>query len=132
MKKPSQRILQSVGVLILFTACFFTYSCRAQSAQQVIRIARLTIDPAQLTAYNAALKEGIEAAIRLEPGVLTLYAVADKAKPENVTVFEIYASEEAYRSHLQTAHFMKYKTATAQMVKSLELSEVDLILLGKK
>lgn len=29
--------------------------------------------------------------------------------------------KEAYQSHLQTAHFKKYKKGTAQMVKSLKL-----------
>ena len=41
----------------------------------VVRIAELEIDPAQLDAYKLALKEEIETSIRVEPGVLTLYAV---------------------------------------------------------
>jgi hypothetical protein len=43
-----------------------------------VRVAEIEIDPLQLDAYKAAVKEQIEAAVRLEPGVLALYAVTDK------------------------------------------------------
>ena len=86
-----------------------------------MRIAKLQIDSAQLENYKAALKEHAETAVRLEPGVLTLYAVYEKNNPTHVTVFEIYANEDAYKAHLETVHFKKYKSATKDMVKSLEL-----------
>ena len=44
----------------------------------IVRIAELDIDPVQLDAYKLALKEEIETSIRVEPGVLTLYAVSLK------------------------------------------------------
>jgi quinol monooxygenase YgiN len=47
-------------------------------------------------------------------------------------VFEIYADENAYRAHLETPHFKKYKTNTLEMVKSLELVETVPILVGAK
>lgn len=69
------------------------------------------------------LKEEIEASVSLEPGVLTLYAVAEKNNPTHITILEIYADTNAYKAHLQTPHFIKYKTGTKEMVKSLELIE---------
>ena len=38
----------------------------------------------------AAVSKHIEAAIRVEPGVLVLYAVAHNDDPTRVTIFEIY------------------------------------------
>lgn len=61
--------------------------------------------------------------MRLEPGVLTLYAVSEKARPTHLTILEIYADRAAYERHIKTPHFLKYKTGTSQMVKSLELVE---------
>ncbi|MBS1978826.1 MAG: antibiotic biosynthesis monooxygenase [Bacteroidetes bacterium] len=90
----------------------------------VIRLARLQIDASQLDKYKAALREEVEASVRVEPGVLTLYAVQDKNHPDRVVVFEIYANQAAYDSHIQTPHFKKYKDATQSMVKSLELNEM--------
>ena len=65
--------------------------------------------------------EQIETALRLESGVLALYALADKNHPEKIAILEICADEAAYRSHLETCHFRKYKQGTVHMVKSLEL-----------
>lgn len=86
-----------------------------------VRLSKITVDPARLDEYNAYLKEEIEASMRLEPGVLTLYAVAEKERPNEVTILEIYADEAAYQSHIKTPHFQKYKQGTLDMVQALEL-----------
>ena len=98
----------------------------------LVRLSKITVDPAQLDAYNAFLKEEIEASIRLEPGVLTLYATAEKDAPHKVTILEIYADRTAYESHLQTPHFQKYKQGTLSMVKELELVDVKPLIPGLK
>ena len=103
-----------------------------QAREPYVRVAEIEIDPAHLEAYTAAVKEQIEAAIGLEAGVLALYSVADKDNPAHVFVFELYADIDAYKAHLETAHFKKYKVATQDMVKSLKLRETIPILLGSK
>jgi quinol monooxygenase YgiN len=120
---------------ILIACLMILFSSAHVSGQQsglVVRIAKLQIDSTQLENYKAALKEHAETAVRVEPGVLTLYAVYEKNKPTHVTVFEIYASQEAYQAHLKTAHFIKYKTSTKDMVTSLELVETVPIALETK
>ena len=99
---------------------------------RILRLAELEIDPAQLESYKAALREEIATPIRVEPGVLTLYAVAVKDHPTQIRLFEVYASTAAYEAHLQSAHFKLYKSNTAGMVRSLKLLEADPILLGTK
>ena len=49
------------------------------SHERLVRIAELEVDPAQLDAYKIALRQEIEASIRVEPGVLSLYAETGKA-----------------------------------------------------
>jgi len=90
----------------------------------------LDIDLAQVAAYKDALKEEIATSIRVEPGVLALYAVSVKDQPNQVRIFETYKDQAAYESHLQTPHFKKYKAETQGMVKSLHLIETEPILLG--
>ena len=123
-------------MLLTFTAymltLFFCGNAAAQDKSQIVRLAKLQIDSAQLESYKAALKEGIETALRIEPGVLTLYAVSEKNNPTHITILEIYASTDAYKAHLQTPHFLKYKAATKEMVKSLELIETVPIVPGVK
>ena len=61
----------------------------------------------------------------MEPGVLTLFSMQTKEDPCKIYILEIYADQAAYQSHIQTAHFKKYKEGTAQMVKSLKLIDVN-------
>ena len=78
------------------------------------------------------MREHAETAVKVEPGVISLYAVYDKDRPTHVTVFEIYASKEAYELHIKAPHFLKYKSSTSAMVKQLELTDVIPIALEKK
>lgn len=70
-----------------------------EKPDQYIQVAEIEIDPSQIDAYRAAVKEHIETAVRIETGVLTLYAVSDKNDPSKVKVFEIYRDGDAYRQH---------------------------------
>jgi quinol monooxygenase YgiN len=97
-----------------------------------VQEAEIEIDPAQLDAYKAALTEHIEIAPRVEPGVLALYAVSEKDNPARIRVFEIYWDLEAYRSHLETGHFKKYKATVEKMARSLKLVQTTPIAFGTK
>lgn len=80
--------------------------------------------PRRIEAYKAFLKEEAQASMRIEPGVRLLYAVSEKDNPRQFTIVEIYDNEEAYKSHLKTPHFLKYKNGTIEMVKDLKLIDV--------
>ena len=113
------------GLFLILTTCMLTlFLCGSVSAQeksQMVRLAKIIIDSAQLEKYKGFLKEEIETSVRVEPGVLTLYAVSENDNPTHITILEIYADTVAYKAHLQTHHFIKYKNGTKDMVKSLEL-----------
>jgi len=120
-------------ILIIMAATLFSADqANAQQDHRMIRIAKIQVYPAQLDSYNAALREQMTTAVKVEPGVLSYYAVADKADPSHITIFETYADTAAYQSHIQTAHFKKYKLTVQNMVKSLELEDVNLIGVAKK
>jgi len=104
-------------------ACLTAAQALGEDMQTVVRIAQLEIDPAKLEAYEAAVKEEMADSIRLEPGVLAIYSVAEKDQPNRLHFFEIYASEEAYRSHIASAHFKKYAAVTQSMILSKRLIE---------
>jgi quinol monooxygenase YgiN len=128
--------MNTKAFLAFSTAILFSLSCSRGSAEvrdmRYIQIAELEIDQAQLGAYKVAVQEQIDTAIRAEPGVLVLYSVSAQDNPAHVRVFEIYRDIDAYRAHLNSAHFKKYKAVTQKMVKSLMLLRVDPIALGAK
>src|ERR1700744_1880318 len=120
--------LMLVAALFIFTLGFNKNSM----AQQMVRLAKIQVDPQQLEKYNEALKEQMTTAVRVEPGVLTYYAVADKSNPSHITILEIYADTAAYQSHIQTPHFKKYKQTVEHMVRSLELVDVNMVGFARK
>src|SRR3954470_5192749 len=126
--KPKQLLILGASVLATLS--------RGAVAQEMpvnyVQVAEIAIDPAQLESYEAAVKEHIETALRVEPGVLVLYAVSETENPTNVRVFEVYASVDAYKAHLEAPHFKRYKSTTQKMVKSLRLVQATPIALGAK
>jgi quinol monooxygenase YgiN len=120
----------ALAIVIMTSAC--TPKSARPPSQPLVRLAELEIDPAQLESYKAFLREEIATSIEVEPGVLNLYAVAVKGQPAQIRIFEMYAGTAAYEAHVQTPHFLKYKTGTQDMVKSLRLVETDPVLLGTK
>ena len=122
-----------LGTTVLASCPLFTSrGAAAEPTDRIVRIAELEIDATQLESYKAVLKEEIETSLRVEPGVLTLFAVSVKDQPTHIRIFETYAGTAAYRSHLETPHFKKYKAVTQEMVKSLKLIETEPIMLGTK
>src|ERR1700729_2919863 len=104
------------GAMVVCAVLCILISASGQTMKPpLVRIAELEVDPAQLTAYRTALQEEIATSIRVEPGVLTLYAVSVKDHPAQIRLFEIYANVAAYEAHLQSRHFKKYKSHTARM-----------------
>lgn len=52
-----------------------------------------------------------------------MYAMQDKENPCLITILETYSSDEAYKVHIASEHFQKYKKGTLHMVKTLELCD---------
>ena len=130
-KRASYRIIKwQITFVLVILLCIMDITVIAQPTNQMVRLAKIKVDAAQIDNYNAALKEQIAAAIRIEPGVLRYYAVADKSDASSITILEIYASKSAYELHIETPHFKKYKATVKDMVKSLELTDVTLITSG--
>lgn len=123
-----------LGAFVLGATCLWAYVRPSAAAEErrVVRLAELEIDSAQLGSYKAALSDEIETSIRVEPGVLSLYAVSVKGHPEQIRLFEMYANPAAYQAHLETPHFKRYKALTQGMVKSLRLIETEPVMLGSK
>lgn len=120
-----KRILLTTVFLSIFN--FLSLTATAQVNTKMHRIAKIKVDANQLERYQVALQEQMNAAIQLEPGVLSYTVVADKKDANSITIFEVYASLEAYQSHIATPHFKKYKETVKDMVLSLELIDTELV-----
>ena len=96
-----------------------------QGGGSLVRLAEIEVYPQYLTEYLAAAKEIQQKSLAEEPGVLCLFPSQLKEDSTQIRILEIYASQEAYQHHIQTAHFQKYKQGTLHMVKSLKLQDLS-------
>jgi len=120
-----------VGGVVL---ALFLSGCAVTEEPRVpfVRIAELEIDPAQLEGYKTAVKEEMATSVRVESGVLAIYAVAEKDNPSKLRFFEMYADEAAYNAHIQSEHFKKYVQTTKDMITSRRLIDTVPIQLSAK
>jgi quinol monooxygenase YgiN len=114
-------------VLFFCIGLIISFNSNAQINNNMYRIAKIKVDINQLEKYKVALKEQMNTAIKVEPGVLSYTVVADKKDLSLITILEVYANLEAYQSHILTPHFKKYKDTVKDMVLSLELIDAELI-----
>ena len=119
------KIIVPFLVLIMMLTSYDAVS--AQQKDMLVRISEIEIVPEYLDEYKAILKEESAASVKLEPGVIAIFPMFEKEHPTEIRILEIYASREAYESHLKTPHFQKYKTTTLKMVKSLKLVDMEAI-----
>lgn len=113
--------------LIIATAMLLTANaqtvCRKSpmTTDGIIRYSVIEIEPDYLEEYLPLALEVGEISMRTKPGVLAMYPTVSKEDSCKVTIMEIYASLDAYKSHIASPHFQKYKQGTLHMVKSLQL-----------
>ena len=115
----------SLVISVLMSLLFSGSAADAQGEGLLVRIAEVEIDSRYLEEYLAILKEEAEASVRLEPGVISIFPMFQRENPTEIRILEIYASREAYEAHLKTPHFQKYKTTTLEMVKSMQIVDMQ-------
>ena len=113
--------------LIIATAMLLTANAQTvcqkslMDTDGIIRYSIIEVVPDYLDEYLPLALEVGEISMRTEPGVLAMYPTVSKEDSCKVTIMEIYASQDAYKSHIASPHFQKYKQGTLHMVKSLQL-----------
>ena len=112
---------------VMLTGCVSCDVANQQNKEQgeknmfVVRIAEIEVHPEWLEAYLAAAGTVGAESVAKEPGVICIFPMQKKESPTSIRIVEIYRSEEAYKEHLATPHFRKYKEGTPHMIKSLKL-----------
>lgn len=118
-KYPMQAILAMVMLFCMNNVA------HAQQQDMIVRISEIEIHPQHLEEYKVILKYEAEASVRLEKGVVVIFPMFQKDNPALVRILEMYSDQYAYQAHLKTDHFLKYKTTTLHMVKSLKLVDME-------
>jgi len=118
-----QKLMLMLFALVLpITAMAQEKAASANSYEtMIVRLAEIEVYPEHLQEYLKFAGEVDRQSVEREPGVVCLFPMQSAEDSTQISILEIYASEEAYQSHIRTEHFLKYKQGTLHMVKSLKL-----------
>ncbi len=96
----------------------------------IVRISEIEVYPEYLDEYLTFAQEAAENSVKKEKGVVSIYPMMVIKDNNQIRILEIYKNREAYKKHIASDHFQKYKQGTLHMVKSLDL--VDTYQLSEK
>ena len=82
----------------------------------LVLMVNIKVKPGRAGDFIAAIREDGEGTTAKEEGNLQFSAVQDSDDPDRFFLFEVYRDEAALEAHRQTAHFLKYREATAGLL----------------
>ena len=88
--------LQVTIITIILTASSF-------AQDMLVRISEIEVYPQYLKEYLAFANEVDRLSMEREPGVVCLFPMQSAEDSTQIRILEIYASQEAYQSHIQSA-----------------------------
>ncbi|OOH91184.1 hypothetical protein BMT54_02730 [Pasteurellaceae bacterium 15-036681] len=103
-----------------------------QTADTINNLVIVDIKPEFNQKFKAVVVLEMAQSLKVEDGVLAMYALTKKDNPNRWYFYEIYASEQAYQQHSQTPHFKDYLDQTAEMVQDKQAIEIVPSLLMNK
>lgn len=123
MKQMLKRIF--LLTLLLIGVSQVQAQINQQNDKLYVRLAEIEIRPEFIEAYRKILVYEAKESVAKEKGVLSIFPMTIAGEPHKIRILEIYASKQAYSSHLETEHFKFYKNETAKMVKDLKLIDLE-------
>lgn len=87
----------------------------------IVRISEIEVYPEYLSKYLNYAKEVAQESVEQEKDVVSIYPMSVIKDNTQIRILEIYRNKEAYKNHINSPHFKKYKEGTLHMVKSLDL-----------
>ncbi|WP_244160261.1 putative quinol monooxygenase [Rodentibacter trehalosifermentans] len=82
--------------------------------------------------FKAIVTAEMAQSLKVEEGVIAMYAATEQENPNKWIFFEIYANDAAYAHHRETPHFRDYLKQTGEMLKDKSYVEIRPEFLGNQ
>ncbi|SQA94766.1 putative quinol monooxygenase [Capnocytophaga ochracea] len=113
-------------IFLTFIVIISCLTTQAQNREKMkIRLAEINIVPEYREEYLKRAEKVGALSVEKEQGVICIFPMVMQEAPLQVRIVEIYRDEAAYQAHIQTPHFLEYKSSTLKMIESLKLIEMD-------
>ncbi len=119
-------ILRALFILLILIFMEGTLTLAKDTVQDnnngmIVRISEIEVYPKYLDEYLNFAKEVAEESVKNEEDVVAIYPMSVIKNNTQIRILEIYRNQEAYKNHIASPHFKKYKEGTLHMVKHLDL-----------
>ena len=102
------------------------------TAQMRTKLVKVEVNPQDNQQFAQIITSEMAQSLKVEDGVIAMYAATEQAQPNKWLFFEIYASDAAYEAHRQTPHFNDYLKQTEKMVVDKQMIEITPAYLGNQ
>lgn len=102
------------------------------TAQMRTKLVKVEVNPQDNQQFAQIITAEMAQSLKVEDGVIAMYAATEQAQPNKWLFFEIYANDAAYDAHRQTPHFNDYLKQTEKMVVDKQMLEIEPAYLGNK
>ena len=128
LNKRGPLVRLAVLVLMFFmggASALANDSVEVHNNGMIVRVSEVEVYPEYLDEYLTFAKDVAQASVEKEAGVVSIYPMQVIREKTQIRILEIYRDQEAYKQHIASAHFKKYKEGTLHMVKHLDLVDTD-------
>lgn len=89
-------------------------------------LVKFVLQPGKRAEFENLVKVNAAASVRDEPGCRRFDVLTPRDGADAVVLYEIYNDRDAFEAHKQMPHYLAFKEASASLVQSLALEELDL------
>ena len=90
-------------------------------------IATVKLKPGCVAAYMPLIQVDAETALKEEPGCQFFNILTSETDPNTLHLYEVYDTEEAFRAHQKSAHFLHYVEETKTLVEERVIQSLNVI-----
>jgi quinol monooxygenase YgiN len=87
----------------------------AERSSAFVVLAQFDVPEADLNDFLQAAADDARHSLADEPDCLQFDVVVDRDRPGAVAFYEVYASQEAFDAHLETAHLARFRESLARL-----------------
>lgn len=88
-----------------------------------INIVQITVKPEHLADYQRVVTAQLENALKIDPGILAIYAGTKQGRPDDWVIYEVFQSEENYRNHIANPDHQKYVAASKDWIQNKQVDQ---------
>ena len=121
MKKLIQILFTLLLVVYIEETTVLASELQKNNNGMIVRISEVEVYSEYLDEYLNEAKEVAQKSVETEKDVISIYPMVEIRNNTKIRILEIYRNQNAYKKHIESKHFKKYKKETLHMVKNLDL-----------